>query len=116
MAETKSPTRESKELAERKERFTTISGLPVERLYTEESLAGWDSETALGYPGEFPYTTVTGARYDSGNYQVALSEALRLAGYDALRAEQAARLQEAGDQLSHARGVSPVSGAPARRV
>src|ERR1700752_2449484 len=56
MAETKSPTKESKELAERKERFTTISGLPVERLYTEESLAGWDSETALGYPGEFPYT------------------------------------------------------------
>jgi methylmalonyl-CoA mutase N-terminal domain/subunit len=56
MAETKSPTKESKELAERKERFTTISGLPVERLYTEESLPGWDSETALGYPGEFPYT------------------------------------------------------------
>ena len=42
--------------AERKEKFTTLSGLPVERLYTEEHLAGWDEETALGYPGEFPYT------------------------------------------------------------
>jgi methylmalonyl-CoA mutase, N-terminal domain len=42
--------------AERKEKFTTLSGLPVERLYTEEHLAGWDEEMALGYPGEFPYT------------------------------------------------------------
>jgi methylmalonyl-CoA mutase N-terminal domain/subunit len=41
---------------ERKVRFTTISGLPVERLYTEESLPNWDPEGALGYPGEFPYT------------------------------------------------------------
>jgi methylmalonyl-CoA mutase N-terminal domain/subunit len=41
---------------ERKARFTTISGLPVERLYTEESLPNWDPEGALGYPGEFPYT------------------------------------------------------------
>ena len=46
----------SAELAERKRRFTTISGLPVERLYTTESLPGWDAEEALGYPGEFPYT------------------------------------------------------------
>src|SRR5690242_6471944 len=42
--------------AERKERFTTLSGLPVDRLYTEENLANWDSESALGYPGEFPFT------------------------------------------------------------
>ena len=42
--------------AERKEKFTTLSGLPVERLYAEEHLAGWDRETALGYPGGFPYT------------------------------------------------------------
>ena len=53
MAETKSPTKENRE---RKERFATLSGLPLERLYTEESLAGWDAEEALGYPGEFPYT------------------------------------------------------------
>jgi methylmalonyl-CoA mutase, N-terminal domain len=42
--------------AERKEKFTTLSGIPIDRLYTEESLAGWDPETTLGYPGEFPYT------------------------------------------------------------
>jgi methylmalonyl-CoA mutase, N-terminal domain len=53
MSETKSSTKEAKE---RRERFTTLSGLPLERLYTEESLAGWDEEEALGYPGEFPYT------------------------------------------------------------
>ena len=54
MSETKSPPKE--EPRERRERFTTPSGLPLERLYTEESLAGWDPEGALGYPGEFPYT------------------------------------------------------------
>jgi methylmalonyl-CoA mutase, N-terminal domain len=53
MAETKSLPRDSKE---RKELFTTLSGLPLQRLYTEESLAGWDAEQALGFPGEFPYT------------------------------------------------------------
>jgi methylmalonyl-CoA mutase, N-terminal domain len=53
MAETKSSTKEAKE---RRERFTTLSGLPLERLYTGESLTGWDEEEALGYPGEFPYT------------------------------------------------------------
>jgi methylmalonyl-CoA mutase N-terminal domain/subunit len=42
--------------SERKARFTTISGLPVERLYAQESLPNWDPEDALGYPGEFPYT------------------------------------------------------------
>ena len=56
MAETKSPTKEGQELPEPKERSTTISGLPLERLYTEESLAPWVAEKALGYPGEFPYT------------------------------------------------------------
>ena len=53
MSETKSPAREAKE---RRERFTTLSGLPLDRLYTEESLAGWDPEEALGYPGELPNT------------------------------------------------------------
>jgi methylmalonyl-CoA mutase N-terminal domain/subunit len=42
--------------AERKTRFTTLSGLPVERLYSEESLRNWSPDEALGYPGEFPYT------------------------------------------------------------
>src|SRR6266849_180955 len=48
---TKSPTP-----SERKERFTTLSGLPIDRLYTEENLAKWNPEAALGYPGEFPFT------------------------------------------------------------
>ncbi len=42
--------------AERKERFTTLSGLPMDRLYNEEHLANWDPESALGYPGAFPFT------------------------------------------------------------
>src|SRR3982074_1930962 len=41
---------------ERKERFTTLSGLPIYRLYREENLANWDAESALGYPGEYPFT------------------------------------------------------------
>src|SRR5882762_1019914 len=57
MSETKSPINSpEKETKERRERFTTPSGLPLERLYTEESLSGWDPEEALGYPGELPYT------------------------------------------------------------
>jgi methylmalonyl-CoA mutase N-terminal domain/subunit len=42
--------------AERKARFTTISGLPLDRFYTEENFSREDAESALGYPGEFPYT------------------------------------------------------------
>src|SRR6195256_784997 len=53
MSETKSPAKQAKE---RRERFTTASGLPLERLYTEANLAGGDPEEGLGYPGEFPYT------------------------------------------------------------
>src|SRR3984957_2641486 len=41
---------------ERKEQFATLSGLPVERLYTDENLAGHDPEKEIGYPGESPYT------------------------------------------------------------
>jgi carbon-monoxide dehydrogenase large subunit len=39
----------------------------------------------------FPHQTVMGATYDSGDYDAALTEALRLAGYEQLRAEQAER-------------------------
>ena len=40
-------------------------------------------------PGSaFPFTTAVGTTYDSGEYEAALDEALRLAGYDDLRAEQ----------------------------
>jgi methylmalonyl-CoA mutase N-terminal domain/subunit len=42
--------------AERKEKFTTLSGLPIDRLYTDENLSNRDPETFLGFPGEFPFT------------------------------------------------------------
>jgi len=42
--------------AERKEHFTTLSGLPIDRLYAEKNLAGWNPDDALGYPGEYPFT------------------------------------------------------------
>src|ERR1700676_169944 len=42
--------------AERKEHFTTLSGLPIDRQYTEDNFAGWNSDDALGYPGEYPFT------------------------------------------------------------
>ncbi len=35
---------------------TTISGVPIEPLYTPENLDGFEYETALGYPGQYPYT------------------------------------------------------------
>jgi methylmalonyl-CoA mutase N-terminal domain/subunit len=41
---------------ERPVRFETLSGLPVEPLYTPEDLAGWSYEDKLGYPGEYPFT------------------------------------------------------------
>ena len=49
-------------------------------------------------PDGFPHRTVMGATYDSGDYHTALSEALRVAGYDTLRAEQAERRRR-GDRL-----------------
>jgi methylmalonyl-CoA mutase N-terminal domain/subunit len=41
---------------ERQREFTTISGHPNRRLYTEADLQDWDAKTQLGYPGEPPYT------------------------------------------------------------
>jgi carbon-monoxide dehydrogenase large subunit len=42
-------------------------------------------------PEDFPHETVTGANYDSGRYEMALERVLEAAGYEELRAEQAAR-------------------------
>src|SRR5262249_46979522 len=47
---------------------------------------------------EFPFTTVCGLTYDSGNYKAATEKALALLGYGELRAEQARR-REAGDTV-----------------
>ena len=40
---------------------------------------------------EFPFTTVCGLTYDSGNYEAATDRALELIGWDELKAEQAER-------------------------
>src|SRR5947207_924062 len=34
---------------------TTVSSVPIEALYTPESLNGFDPETDLGYPGQYPF-------------------------------------------------------------
>ena len=41
---------------ENKERFTTVSLTPVERLYTPNSLPDFDYEAESGFPGQPPYT------------------------------------------------------------
>jgi methylmalonyl-CoA mutase N-terminal domain/subunit len=41
---------------EREALFETISGHPVEPLYTQEELPGFDPDLKLGLPGEFPFT------------------------------------------------------------
>jgi carbon-monoxide dehydrogenase large subunit len=40
-------------------------------------------------PEQFPYTSRTGWVYDSGEYETTMREAMRIAGYDELRREQA---------------------------
>ncbi|GGX74249.1 xanthine dehydrogenase family protein molybdopterin-binding subunit [Streptomyces anandii] len=54
---------------------------------------------------EFPYTSIAGLTYDSGNYEAATDKALALFGYDDLRAEQAKR-NERGDTVRLGIGVS----------
>jgi methylmalonyl-CoA mutase N-terminal domain/subunit len=41
---------------ERLAEFTTISGHPIRRLYTEADLANWNPDRNLGFPGQPPYT------------------------------------------------------------
>jgi methylmalonyl-CoA mutase N-terminal domain/subunit len=41
---------------ERPRSFTTISGRPIEPLYTPKSLEGWEPARELGQPGQFPFT------------------------------------------------------------
>jgi carbon-monoxide dehydrogenase large subunit len=54
---------------------------------------------------EFPFTTVAGLEYDSGNYEAATAKAKEAFGYDALRAEQRER-RERGDRVQLGIGVS----------
>ena len=54
---------------------------------------------------EFPYTTIAGLTYDSGNYEAATERAKEIFGYDALRAEQKER-NDRGDPVRLGIGVS----------
>ena len=39
-----------------KEEFTTLSGIPVDRLYTPENLKDFEYTRDLGFPGDYPFT------------------------------------------------------------
>ena len=54
---------------------------------------------------EFPYTTVAGLTYDTGNYEAATEKALAMFDYDGLRAEQARR-RASGDPVQLGIGIS----------
>ncbi|HEX5407508.1 MAG TPA: xanthine dehydrogenase family protein molybdopterin-binding subunit [Pseudonocardiaceae bacterium] len=54
---------------------------------------------------EFPFTTVCGLTYDTGNYEAATDKATALFDYDGLRAEQAKR-RAAGDPVQLGIGIS----------
>jgi methylmalonyl-CoA mutase N-terminal domain/subunit len=43
-------------LAERKEGFATLSGIPLRAVHSREAVRGSDAEETPGYPGEFPFT------------------------------------------------------------
>jgi carbon-monoxide dehydrogenase large subunit len=54
---------------------------------------------------EFPYTTICGLTYDSGNYEAATARAKELFDYDGLRREQAERASR-GDPVRLGIGIS----------
>jgi carbon-monoxide dehydrogenase large subunit len=54
---------------------------------------------------EFPFTTVAGLEYDSGNYEAATAKAREMFGYDEHRAEQMAR-RASGDTVQLGIGIS----------
>ncbi|MCL6644107.1 MAG: methylmalonyl-CoA mutase family protein [Dehalococcoidia bacterium] len=41
---------------ERQPSFETTGRMPIEPIYTQDDLEGWDPVTQLGFPGEFPFT------------------------------------------------------------
>src|SRR4051795_1715842 len=54
---------------------------------------------------EFPYTTIAGLTYDSGNYEAATAKAMELFDYDGLRREQQKR-RESNDPVQLGIGIS----------
>ena len=57
MGKTANPgERKAGALKERQEKFTTLSGVPVGPLYTEDDLKDFSYPRDLGDPGEYPYT------------------------------------------------------------
>jgi carbon-monoxide dehydrogenase large subunit len=54
---------------------------------------------------EFPFTTIAGLTYDSGNYEAATNRAIELFGYEALRREQRER-RERNDPVQLGIGIS----------
>ena len=56
-------------------------------------------------PDRFPYESVAGLTYDSGDYEPTLDRALELVGYEELRAEQARR-RAAGEKKHLGIGIS----------
>jgi methylmalonyl-CoA mutase N-terminal domain/subunit len=54
-----------KKAPEREAAFTTISGHPIDRLYTSDDVAGIDPVQDIGSPGAFPYTRgIHGSGYE----------------------------------------------------
>ena len=49
------PRADAEEVARAQGPFTTISGRPIERLYTADDVAGIDYDREVANPGEFPY-------------------------------------------------------------
>ena len=47
---------QGRESAGAQSEFTTLSGVPIERLYTADDLAEFDYQRDLGDPGEYPFT------------------------------------------------------------
>jgi methylmalonyl-CoA mutase, N-terminal domain len=45
-----------KKIPERDIPFTTVSGVPIKRLYTPNDIQNIDFEKEIGWPGEYPYT------------------------------------------------------------
>jgi methylmalonyl-CoA mutase, N-terminal domain len=42
--------------AGREKRLSTLGGIPLQAVYSEQDIAGDDVENSIGYPGEFPFT------------------------------------------------------------